>query len=135
VVGVSKERRAVTLEPDVDEYLAQPHVNASGLVNDLVKRHMNGDDTGSAIREFRIRQLEEEAEEYENRAERKLEEAERLKAAEAAKEEEREDKIEAAAESLPEKIRDPENPAVETQAAKVGLEPDELLAELEERDL
>ena len=132
---MSKERRAVTLEPEVDEYLAQPHVNASGLVNDLVKRHMNGDDTGAAIREFRIRQLEEEAEEYENRAERKLEEAERLKAAEAAKEEEREDQIESAAESLPEKIRDPDNPAVETQAAKVGMEPDELLAELAERDL
>jgi len=127
---MSKERRTVTLEKEVDDYLAQPHVNASGLVNDLVTRHMNGDDTDGAIREFRIHQLEEEAKEYNQRAERKQKEAERLKRAEQERQEEKESDIEKAVKMLKDAPRDPENPAVKSQARQVGVTPEELIEKL-----
>lgn len=130
---MSKERRTVTLESEVNDYLAQDHVNASGLVNDLVKRHMNGDDTDGAIREFRIRQLEEEAEEYTSRAERKRTEAERLKQAATEKKAEKREDLNKAIEQLADAPRDPNNPAVESQARKLGIEPEDLVAELPER--
>ena len=130
---MSKERRTVTLESEVNDYLAQDHVNASGLVNDLVKRHMNGDDTDGAIREFRIRQLEEEAEEYASRAERKRTEAERLKQAATEKEAEKREELQKAIEQLADAPRDPDNPAVESQARKLGIKPEDLVAELPER--
>ena len=130
---MSKERRTVTLESEVNDYLAQDHVNASGLVNDLVKRHMNGDDTDGAIREFRIRQLEEEAEEYASRAERKRTEADRLKQAATEKKAEKREELQKAIEQLADAPRDPDNPAVESQARKLGIEPEDLVAELPER--
>jgi len=130
---MSKERRTVTLESEVNDYLAQDHVNASGLVNDLVKRHMNGDDTDGAIREFRIRQLEEEAEEYASRAERKRTEADRLKQAATEKKAEKREELQKAIEQLADAPRDPNNPAVESQARKLGIEPEDLVAELPER--
>jgi len=130
---MSKERRTVTLESEVNDYLAQDHVNASGLVNDLVKRHMNGDDTDGAIREFRIRQLEEEAEEYASRAERKRTEADRLKQAATEKKAEKREELQKAIEQLADAPRDSENRAVKTQARKLGIEPEDLVAELPER--
>jgi len=133
---MSKQRRAVTLEPEVDEYLSQEHINASGLVNDLVKRHMSGDDTEAAIREFRINQLEDEAEEYAGIAERKRERAERLREVAEQEQSERKQAVQEVVDDLVNKDvpRDPDNPAIKTQADNLDMEPTELLDELPERD-
>jgi len=133
---MSKQRRAVTLEPEVDEYLSQEHINASGLVNDLVKRHMSGDDTEAAIREFRINQLEDEAEEYAGIAERKRERAERLREVAEQEQSERKQAVQEVVDDLVNKDvpRDPDNPAIKTQADNLDMEPKELLDELPERD-
>jgi len=37
---MSKERQTFTLDEHVAEYLRQPHVNGSGLVNELVLKYM-----------------------------------------------------------------------------------------------
>ena len=37
---MSKERQTFTLDDHVAEYLRQPHVNGSGLVNALVMKYM-----------------------------------------------------------------------------------------------
>jgi len=131
---MSKERRTVTLEKDIDDYLAQDHVNASGLVNDLVKRHMNGDSSDGAIREFRIQQLKEEANEYASRAERKRSEAERLKQAASEEKREKQADIQEAVEQLSDAPRDPTNPAVKMQARRVGVEPEELVGRMGDKD-
>lgn len=130
---MTKERRAVSIDEDVDEYLDQPHVNASGLVNDLVKRHMNGD-VEDGIREYRIRQLREEADEYETRAERKREQAEKLRELAEEQQDERREELSAVIDQLADAPRDPSNPAIKTKAKKVGLTPEELVDELPERD-
>lgn len=131
---MSKERRTVTLEKEVNDYLAQDHVNASGLVNDLVKRHMNGDTTDGAIREFRIRQLEEEADEYAKRSERKQSEADRLKQAAKERQAEKQTEIDEILNHLEGVPRDADHPAVKTQARKAGLEPEELVEHMPENN-
>jgi len=35
-----KERKTFSLDDNVARYLEQPHINGSGLVNELVKRYM-----------------------------------------------------------------------------------------------
>ena len=127
-----KQRRTLSLDAEVDDYLDQPHINASGFVNDLVKRHMNGG--GDAIREFRIRQLEDEAEDHADRAERKREQAERLKQLNEEEEAEHEEELESVIEQLSDVPRDPTNPAIKTKAKKVGMTPEELIEELPDRD-
>jgi hypothetical protein len=37
---MSKQRQTFTLDEHVAEYLRQPHVNGSGLVNQLVLKYM-----------------------------------------------------------------------------------------------
>jgi len=37
---MSKQRQTFTLDDHVAEYLRQPHVNGSGLVNQLVLKYM-----------------------------------------------------------------------------------------------
>ena len=131
---MAKERRTVTLEREVDDYLAQDHVNASGLVNDLVKRHMNGDDANGAIREFRMNQLLEEANEYEMRAKRKREEVNRLQEVAKEKEATRDEEVQKVVEKLSGVERDPENPAIKRNADKLGITAQELLDKLPDDD-
>jgi len=88
---MSKKNISATVDEDVYEYLQQGHVNCSGLVNDLVRRHMEGG-SDDLLREFREQQLLEEAEEFESRAERKRERAEKIR--EATEKEAEEEKAE-----------------------------------------
>lgn len=131
---MSKERRAVSLDPEVDAFLARDEVNASGLVNDLVKRHMNGDAGEEALRELRREQLQSEIESLEADAERKREELETINEVESEAEAEREATLQEAIDKCDGVPRDPENPAIQTQAAKVGMEPEEFVDELPEND-
>lgn len=66
---MSKERISASVEPAVAEYLSQDHVNASGLINDLVKRHMAGGIDKDQLREFRKRQIESKIESLESQLE------------------------------------------------------------------
>jgi len=131
---MSKERRAVSLDPEVDAYLARSEVNASGLVNDLVKRHMNGDAGTDALRELRRKQLKSEIESCEKQAEQKREELETLNEVEDEEEQEQKAKLQDAIDKAKKAPRDPSNPAIQTQAKRVGMTPEEFIAELPERD-
>ena len=68
---MSKERISASVEPSVAEYLSQDHVNASGLINDLVKRHMAGGLDKDQLREFRRQQIESEIESLRSQLETK----------------------------------------------------------------
>lgn len=131
---MSKQRRAVSLDPEVDAYLGREEVNASGLVNDLVKRHMNGTDGEKALRELRKKQIRSELESLETRAEQKREELQTIDAVEAEREDEREAKLQDAIDACSELPRDPENPGIKKQAERVGMDPEAFVDELPERD-
>lgn len=131
---MSKERRAVSLDPEVDAFLARDEVNASGLVNDLVKRHMNGTDGEKALRELRKEQIRSEIDSLETRAEQKREELETIDTVEAEREDERESELADAIEKAEGAPRDPQNPAIQEQAKRVGMDPDAFIDELPDRD-
>lgn len=101
---MTKERRTVTLEESVDRYLGRDGVNASELVNKLVKHHMKGGQTEESIRRFRLEQLKSEAQSLESRAEQKRKELEMVKKAQQRADKEkkanREEVIDDAAEKL-----------------------------------
>lgn len=128
---MSKEQRTVTLDPDLDEYLSQPSVNASALVNSLLRQYVeNGGEFGT-IREFRLQQLESEYEDLANRARRKLEEYNELQASPDPSEETTVDDGRRA--DILDKVRmvprDESHPVVQDAAEELGLGPSEVLAE------
>lgn len=75
---MSKERRTVTVEQEVDNYLSQNGRNASELVNELVKQHMNCGAGENQILEFRLQQARSEYKSAKSDAELKKQEVEEL---------------------------------------------------------
>lgn len=130
---MSKQNISATVDEDVADYLGQDHVNASGLINQLVTKHMNGE-SEELLREFRREQLLEEAEDLREQAKRKREEAEKLAEVAEEQQSEREQELEEVKEKLTDAPRDPENPAVKKYAGELGMTPEELIDELPDRD-
>lgn len=67
----NKRPRSVTLDPQNDRFLSQSNVNASGLINQLVSRHREGETKAEAVLKYREEQLESEIREIEARLEAK----------------------------------------------------------------
>jgi len=133
---MTKQRLTVSVDTEKYEYLQQDHVNASGLVNELVGKHMNGGVDEDIIREFRKKQLKGEIESAEKTLETKQRQLDRMKEQEQQEQEQYEAKLEEKAELIPEPPnRSTDHPAVEKQAEKLGVEPEELINDLAERDL
>lgn len=130
---MSKKRRTVSLEPEVDEYLSRPEVNASALVNELVSQHQNGGVNDDAVLRMREEQVESEVEHLKTRAEKKQEELDAIRDKREEKAETRSVELSEAfdvLESLNNRDKlEPTNAAVKTQAGKVGMTPEELINE------
>lgn len=61
-----KERKTVTLDPDLVEWVeAQPDLNLSGLLNDLLRAHVEGGGTIDQVMEVRREQVMRRVEELE----------------------------------------------------------------------
>ncbi len=76
---MSKKNISASVDEEVEAYLSQEHVNCSGLVNKLVKQHMNAGMSEDQIRKFRERQVESEIEMLESQLETKESELETIK--------------------------------------------------------
>lgn len=90
---MTKKRKTFSVDKEVYDYLQQEHVNASGLVNSLVKQHRKGGVTDDVIREFRRQQVESEMESLEDQLTQKESELQRLKSFEVKKENEQIDAV------------------------------------------
>ena len=104
-----KVRRNITISREADEYLSTPHMNASGLINDLVLAHARTGDVEAAVDKF-VEDVRESRTVGLNQA------ADILLTGRTA------DDLEA------------DNPAVMTQAEKLRLTPEELISKLAETD-
>ena len=104
-----KVRRNITITPEADEYLSTPHMNASGLINDLVLAHARTGDVEAAVDKF-VEDVRA------NRTVGLNQAADILLTGRTA------DELEA------------DNPAVLTQAEKLSLSPDELIAKLKDTE-
>jgi len=133
---MTKQRLTVSVDTEKYEYLQQDHVNASGLVNELVGKHMNGGVDEDIIREFRKKQLRGEIESAEKTLETKQRQLDRMKEQEQEEQEQYEEQLEDIAELVPKpQNRSADHPAIKTQATKLGVEPETLMNDLAERDL
>lgn len=67
---MSKERRGVSLDPEVNDYLSREGVNASEKINQLVKQEMNAGTTEQAMLKLRLEQVRGEITNHEGELER-----------------------------------------------------------------
>lgn len=123
---MGKENISATVDPEVFEYLNQEHINISATVNQAVKAWMESNGEEDAIREFRIQQLLDEADDFQGRAKEKREKAEKLRA-EKRKENDRREKEQrenllSAAQEIP---ADPTHTFIVDNADELDLTPEE----------
>jgi len=127
---VSKDRITVSLEPEVASYLQQDAVNASGLVNNLVKKQMGGKSSEAAMVKLRLEQVSSKIEQTESALQNKRGEKERLEERLSEIQSTNEERLEEARQQLKGVPKDPDNPAIQNWAEKLDLKPSELLEKL-----
>jgi response regulator RpfG family c-di-GMP phosphodiesterase len=125
-----KKRRAVTLDEENDDFLADQH-NASALVNDLVTEYRKGEDKSTVALELQLKQKRKELREARKRAERLEGDVEELEQLKDEFTEQETAELHEARDALQGTPMEPTNEAVKTQAEKVGLTPTELIERLE----
>jgi len=131
---MSKERRTVSLDGDVENYLSSEGVNASQLVNKLVKNHATAGGDKKAMLEIREEQLLSDINELENRKETKVDELQRVREQLDGFKSEVDWVVEEAVEKLDDVPWEPTNPAIENWASKAEVSPDEFIDRLEDHE-
>lgn len=129
---MTKSRRSVTLEPDVDEYLSQDGVNASELVNDLVKNHLTGGGDKQAMLELRKEQVNGEIDNLKQQLKQKEEELATIEERLTEYRTQTEDVVKEASERLRGAPLEPSNPGVQNWAEQAGLTETELIEEIKD---
>jgi septal ring factor EnvC (AmiA/AmiB activator) len=130
---MSKQNISATVDDDVGEYVSRDSINTSGLVNKLLRQHMNGGADKDQILEFRIDQVRGEIEELESRLQRKREEYQELQERRSEQVEEREDVIADARSALSREDLEYQNQKVAYWADQAGMEKGELVAAIRDR--
>jgi len=128
---MSKERRTVSLDEEVEQYLSGEGVNASQLVNKLVKTHAKSGGNKRAMLELREDQLVSEIEELHGRIQSKEDELESVREQLAEFEDEKERKIAQAKDALTERDLVTESQAVRFWADELDMSVEELKQEVE----
>lgn len=128
---MSKERRTVSLEPDVHDFLSKEGVNASQLVNKLVKNHATAGGDERAMLELRAEQLRSDINELETRTQTKQDELDKVEERLSEYRTERNEIIVDAADALSDVSLDAENPAIQNWAEKADMGVDEFITALE----
>jgi len=126
-----KKRTSITVDPDVYEFLKQPDVNQSGLINELVKQYRDNQDRQVAALELRVEHLEEEAKRDRENAQRKQQQAEEIRELLQDARQTEQTKLQEARNALENTPLKPDNPGVENWADKLDMSPTELIERLE----
>jgi len=130
---MSKERISASVDSEVAEYLGQDDVNASGLINKLVKNHTKTGGGREAMLELRESQLESELAEARGTVESKKEEIEKVRDELDEYAVNTEEVVAEASEQLHRVPLDPENAAIRNWAGKANLSPEEFITRLEQQ--
>lgn len=134
---MSKENISATVDEDVARFLGQDHVNASGLINKLVKEYKDGDDTDGAVLRLREEQLKSELESLNDQRESKRKELERIR--QSREEAESGPDISEEADELFDDMETrgvhvwPDAEIVQDLAMEHSMGPDEVMTQLKER--
>lgn len=126
---MSKNVRSVSVDEEVDEYLGREGVNASELVNKLVKEYMNGGGDNELL-EFRKQQVKSEYQQLATQTRQKLNEFNRLEEQQQRSEEDAQSTWDDAVADLENTPRNPDSPPIVYWAEELGMSPSELCEEL-----
>jgi len=129
---MSKQRLSASVDADVHEYLTKDSVNASGLINELVKNRMKSGGGQRAMLELREKQLESDVADLENRAETKRKELAQVREELSEYESETDAVLKEAVDELEGVDTDPSNPAIQRWADKAGVAPPEFADRLDQ---
>lgn len=129
----SKKRVSASVDPDVARYLQQTSVNASGLINKLVKKHQTAGGTQQAMLELRRDQLQSELNDLENSVEVKENELQQVEQKLNELRQERKGAVDEAAEKLKPNDFEMDTMKVNFWMDETGLDRAELEAAVQER--
>jgi len=131
---MTKERRTISIDEEVDDYLGSDGVNASELINKLVKSHASAGGDKRAMLELREEQLMSEVNGLENRLEGKREELESVRDRLSEFRSDSNEVVREAADELEfhAVTLDPDNPAIQKWAEKADLPPEDFLDRLKD---
>lgn len=132
---MTKTRKTITVDAELAEIVDErDEFNLSGFVNACLEQHFAGDDVTtpkqSALK-AQIEQIEEELDHAEQKRERLREKRQRLEDEMEDLEDDEPELMAQAREKLKHTPKDPDNPAVQNWASKLGIASDELVEELE----
>lgn len=132
---MGKTRKTITIDTELAEIVDErDEFNLSGFVNVCLEQHFAGDDVTtpkqSAV-QAQIEEIEEELDEAEQKRERLRKKRERLESKMEDMEDDEPELMAQAREKLKHTPKDPDNPAVQNWASKLGIASDELVSKLE----
>ncbi|ERH03607.1 MAG: hypothetical protein J07HR59_00724 [Halorubrum sp. J07HR59] len=129
---MTREKIAVTVSRENLEWLDENYNNRSAFVDDLLTRARKGEgEIHRAVAQYQKEQLEREKATLETKMESVEEQLETIDARIDRDNQHKETQLRDAAQNLEGAKKTPTNPAVQKQAEKLGMTPQELLDELE----
>jgi DNA replication protein DnaD len=129
---MSKERISASVDPEVEAYLSRDTVNASGLINQLVKEQMASGGDSKQLLQLRLEQINTQIEQHKSQLESLKKERKSIKTRLKNMEDKEETKQQQTLEELESVPWEVDNPAIQTQADELDMTPQELISELED---
>jgi len=129
---MSKTNISATVDENVASYLSRETVNASGLINQLVKKQMSGTDSNKQLLKLRLDQINSEITRYESQIETLEKERDGIKNQLAEIEQKEESELSEAMDVLETVHWEEDNPAIQQWADDLDMSESDLIAQLED---
>jgi len=129
---MSKDRISATVDESVSEQLERDSINASGLVNKLLKQYFASGGQSQDMLKLRERQLLSDIESLESKLATKQDELELVQSELAEIRKEKRGTREEVFETLENVPWEESNPAIQQRAEELGMKPAELIDRLED---
>jgi chromosome segregation ATPase len=133
---MGKTRKTITIDSELAEIVdRRDEFNLSGFVNVCLEQHFSADGATSpqaTALKAKLEQVEEELEDAERKRERLRSRRQEIEAELEDVEDDEPELLEQAREKLSNTPKDPDNPAIQNWASKLGMPSEELVEELEQ---
>jgi len=129
---MTKERISASVDPEVEAYLSRESVNASGLINQLVKQQMASGVESKQLLQLRLDQINSEIDRHESQLESLEKEREGIKSRLEKLKSDEKAEVRETLDQLKSVPWAPDNPAIQTNADDLDMEPSELIDRLED---
>lgn len=129
---MAKERRTISIDPENEQYLSRPGVNASELINKLVSDYRAAGANEDLMLQLRAQQLESQINNLQSQLDTARQELDAVESSRSAIQPDVDAILAEAAEVIDADKRTVENPAVRNWAEKAQLDAETFLERLED---